>query len=138
MGDTRTISRRSGLATVELAILLPVLLTLTFGMIEYGWLFLKAQEVTNAAREGARAAIIPSATNTTVQAAVGNLMTSAGLGGSGYSVTLSPTDVSSVQPGSQVSVTIVVPGAGISPVSIPLIPMPGSISAAAAMTKEGS
>ena len=44
---------------VEAAIVFPILLMLTLGAIEYGWLFLNAQQVTNAARQGARIAILP-------------------------------------------------------------------------------
>jgi len=31
----------------------------TFGAIKYGWLFLKAQQITNAARHGARMVVLP-------------------------------------------------------------------------------
>ena len=36
-----------------------VMLLFTFGAIKYGWLFLKAQQITNAARQGARMATLP-------------------------------------------------------------------------------
>ena len=36
-----------------------VVLLFTFGAIKYGWLFLKAQQITNAARQGARMATLP-------------------------------------------------------------------------------
>jgi len=32
-----------GIATIEMALLLPILCMLTFGVMEYGWMFLKAQ-----------------------------------------------------------------------------------------------
>ena len=138
MLDSNTTSRRSGMATVELAILLPLLLTLTFGMIEYGWMFWKAQEVNNAAREGVRAAVLPSATTAAVQTRVNGLMTSAGLGGATYTVTCSPTDVSTAAVGAEVSVTVVVQYSNVSPVAVPLIPLPATITGTATMAKEGS
>lgn len=49
---------RRGAATVEMAIVTPILLTLVFGIIEYGWVFTVRQAMANAAREGARVAVL--------------------------------------------------------------------------------
>ena len=58
MTEMRTSTRRppKGALIVEAAILFPILLMVTLGGIEYGWLFLNAQQVTNIARQGARIA----------------------------------------------------------------------------------
>lgn len=45
---------RRAAAVVELAVISPVLLTMLFGIIEFGWLFTVRQTMVNAAREGAR------------------------------------------------------------------------------------
>ena len=42
---------------------MPLLLILVFGVLEYGWMFIKAREVANAARRGARAAVVPAVTS---------------------------------------------------------------------------
>jgi Flp pilus assembly protein TadG len=47
-----------GAALVEFAIVLPVFLMLVLGAIDWGWFFLVQDAVSNAAREGARAAIV--------------------------------------------------------------------------------
>ena len=47
-----------GAAAVELALVLPVLLLLVFGIVQYGWYFFQAQETTFAVREGARVAAV--------------------------------------------------------------------------------
>ena len=47
-----------GASAVEFAILLPLLAVLIFGVIEFGILFHDQQVITNASREGARAAIV--------------------------------------------------------------------------------
>jgi len=47
-----------GAAAVEFAILLPFLAVLVFGIIEFGLLLYNQQVITNASREGARAAIV--------------------------------------------------------------------------------
>jgi Flp pilus assembly protein TadG len=50
--------RRRGAVAVEAALVFPVLLLVTFGGIRYGWFFLKLQQITNAARCGARTAAL--------------------------------------------------------------------------------
>ena len=48
---------QKGAAAVEFAIVLPMLVLLVFGTIEFGLMFFNKQVVTNASREGARAGI---------------------------------------------------------------------------------
>lgn len=52
------IHNRKGIALVEFAILLPLLLILVFGIIEFSLLFYNKAMITNASREGARAGIV--------------------------------------------------------------------------------
>ncbi len=47
-----------GAAIVEFAIILPLLLIITFGLIEFGIFLFNKQVITNASREGARAGIV--------------------------------------------------------------------------------
>ena len=49
---------QKGATAVELAIVLSLLITLIFGIIEFGLFIFNRQVITNAAREGARAGII--------------------------------------------------------------------------------
>ena len=58
--------KRRGAATVELALVLPIFLTLVYGIIEFGRGFMVSQLVTNAAREGARRAILDGSTNSDI------------------------------------------------------------------------
>jgi hypothetical protein len=46
-----------GAAVVEFAVVLPLLLVILFGIVEFGLLFYNKQVLTNASREGARAGI---------------------------------------------------------------------------------
>lgn len=48
--------RRRGGAIVEFAVVLPLLLTILFGIIEYGYVFMVRQSLQHAAREGCRLA----------------------------------------------------------------------------------
>lgn len=47
-----------GIAAVEFALVLPLLVTLLFGIIEFGLVMYNKQVITNASREGARAGIV--------------------------------------------------------------------------------
>lgn len=51
--------RESGQALAEMALAVPILLLLVFGMIEFGSAWRSYQVITNAAREGARRAVMP-------------------------------------------------------------------------------
>ena len=52
------IKNEKGAALVEFAIVLPLLLMLVFGMIEFSIMFYDKAVITNASREGARAGIV--------------------------------------------------------------------------------
>ena len=49
----------AGQGLVEYALVLPVFLLITFGIMEFGFLFLQYSTIANAAREGARTGILP-------------------------------------------------------------------------------
>ena len=85
--------RRRGNAVMEAALVLPILLSLSFGTVEYGYFFYVKHSLQGAAREGARAAIVPTATNADVTTAVNAAMSAAGLSGIGYVTTPSPATV---------------------------------------------
>src|SRR3954471_5706122 len=84
--------KRRGGAAVESAIVMPIIVLLVFGVVEYGWMMLKSQDLSNAARSGARAGVRYGANATTVNNAISTAMTNAGLAGSGYVATLTPVD----------------------------------------------
>jgi Flp pilus assembly protein TadG len=68
--------RRSGVAAergqalLETALVLPVILLVSVSIFEFGRAYMTEQVLTNAAREGARVAILPDATPSDVQARV--------------------------------------------------------------------
>lgn len=53
--------RERGAAAVEFALLLPVFLLVIAGIVDFGRAFFTQIELTNAAREGARAAVVSTA-----------------------------------------------------------------------------
>lgn len=59
-----------GTAMIEMAFTLPLLLLISIGIIEFGRAFQTWQVVTNAAREGARVAVLPGYTDAMVTSRV--------------------------------------------------------------------
>ena len=129
--------KRKGLALMETALIMPVLLTMTFALLEYGWMFTKSSQIQNASRHGARLSITPDSTTGQVQAGVLNMMQAAGFSPSDYALTLTPSNVSTLNPGESVSVRIDVTYSNITLTNFPLVPVPDSLSYQVSMVKEG-
>ena len=75
----RADSRDAGQSLVEFAILIPVLLVIVIGIFEFGRAWNIDQVLTNAAREGARLAVIQTSSLGDVQTVVSNRLVEAGL-----------------------------------------------------------
>jgi len=118
----------------EAALLLPLLFLLIFGVIEYGWMFVKTQQTTNATRHTARVAVRPDATNAEAVAAAATLLDAVGI--SGAEVTLS-ADVSQIMPGDTVTARIRVAYSEVGLAGAPFVPMPEYLEATVSMAKEG-
>lgn len=129
---------RRGLALVELALVLPVLILLLFGVMEYGWMFLKLQEVTNTARMGARRSVIPDATNAEIDGIIAARMTALGMGDSGYTVQTLPIDITVADRGEPVMLTVIVPYEAIELLGMSIFPVPAQLRASVTMAKEGT
>jgi Flp pilus assembly protein TadG len=97
---------RRGGAVLETALVMGVLIMLSFGTAEYGYFFFVKNILSGAARDGARTAIADTATNTTVLSSISTAMTAANISSNNYTVTLSPSDVSQATPGTAITVTI--------------------------------
>ena len=68
-----------GAALVEAAITLPIILLISVGIFEFGRAFQTSQVLTNAAREGARLAILEGPTDADVRARVQQYLAGGGL-----------------------------------------------------------
>jgi len=98
---------RNGAATVELAICLPIMVTVILGSIETtNAIFLK-ERLTSSAYEGARAAITPGQTSAGATTAATNVLTAFGI--SGGSVSITPTVGTATTSGTQVTVSVSAP-----------------------------
>ncbi len=96
-----------GIVLVEAALIFPILIFLTFAVMEYGWLFLKYQHITNAARQGARVAARVDATNGDVDNAIQTILTAENI--TNYTKAIVPGDVSGLETGIAIKVTVTVP-----------------------------
>ena len=79
---TRTPARwssESGAELIEFALVFPLLLLVVLGIIDFGFLFQRYEVVTNAAREGARVAVLPGYADADVVARVDQYLTAGGL-----------------------------------------------------------
>lgn len=68
-----------GAELIELALILPLLLVLIGGIVDFAFMFQAFEVINNAAREGARVIVLPGYTNTDVQNRVQAYLTAAGL-----------------------------------------------------------
>ena len=104
---------RSGAAAVEFAIVAPIFLLLVFGIIEFGRVMMVQQVLVNASREGARRAVLESATSAAVVDSVSSYLEAASVDvpESGISVSPDPAGVSNNR---SITVGITVPFARVS------------------------
>ena len=118
------------------AFVLIILLIITLGTIGFGWFCLRVQQVTNAARHGARIAIRDGSTFGDVEQAVADCLVPVGLTYNG------PTAPYGIDPNAGEPIKITVKGTGLdilnlSQPGILFIPIPESFSASVTMAKEG-
>jgi Flp pilus assembly protein TadG len=76
------LQREDGVVAVEFAIVLPILLLIMFGIIEFGFVLFEKQVITNASREGARYGIVqatPRHSEEEIKGVVKGYLTNAGL-----------------------------------------------------------
>ncbi len=104
---TQRTDPRRGAAVTEFAIVAPVFFLVILGMIEFGRMAMVQQVITNAAREGARIAVLDGATKNKVDQRVNDYLVSAGVRTATVAVTPDPPD--SAKYGESVSVSVSIP-----------------------------
>ena len=98
-----------GAAAVEMAIVLPVLVLLVFGIIQWSIYFNRLQGLQAAAREGARVAALPQSTQSDIKAKVTDALDGVLPSGANPTITVSPSSSNpcDLQPtGTSVTVTV--------------------------------
>lgn len=104
------LGRRGG-ALVELVLVLPILLAISFGATDYGYFFYVKNTIEGAALAGGRAAVPVGAVNSDVTTAVSNMMSASGFAASTYTTTITDIngnalDLSSTGSGVPVKVSV--------------------------------
>jgi hypothetical protein len=97
-----------GAVLVEFALSLPLLLLILVGILDFGLLFQKQQVVTNAAREGARMAILPGYSVADVQNRVAAYVTAGGAQGTPVTTVVPETIPDGGGPGSFTAMRVTV------------------------------
>jgi Flp pilus assembly protein TadG len=93
-----------GAALIETAITIPIILLISVAIFEFGRAYQTWQVLTNAAREGARVAILTEKTEGDIQAAVTNYMRTGGLPDSGVVVNVDRAVAMGANTGSRVTI----------------------------------
>jgi Flp pilus assembly protein TadG len=78
---TRQWRSERGAELIEFAIVMPILLFIIAGIVDFGMMFRTYEAVTNAAREGARVGVLPGYAPVDVQSRVDAYLTASGLAG---------------------------------------------------------
>ena len=96
--------RARATAIVEFAVILPLLLTILFGIIEYGYVFMVRQSLQHAAREGCRVAVLQTSVDpyTNVTQRINEAMAPTGM--TSYTITM--THATTADPVETVTVSI--------------------------------
>ena len=92
MTKLRKNANRKGAVIVETALVLPVFVLVSFGIIEFGRAMMVSQVITSSAREGARLAVLTGSTNAQVEQAIKDFLEEAiGVAPAQVSVTITVT-----------------------------------------------
>ncbi len=126
--------RRTGAAVVEFAVVGPLMLMLTMGMMEIGRAVMVKQVMINASREGARMAILPSANAQEVISHVNSQLAAASINTS--TITVEPPSLANAPAGTAVTVSISVNANQVSWIPTPAFTLNQAITASTTMRRE--
>lgn len=89
----RQVKSERGAELIEFALILPLLLLIMLAIVDFGFMFQRYEVLTNAAREGARIAVLPGYTTADVQARVCAYLQTGGVPATGCPNPSNPTIV---------------------------------------------
>jgi len=125
--------KNKGQSLVETALMLPVILLLLTGIIDFGLLFNNYLIVSNASREGARAAVTGS-TDAQIDTVVDNAAVS--LDPANLTVTITPNETEGRNTGDAVTVTVQYKYSMITPIIAAIVPGPINLNTSTTMRCE--
>ena len=136
MGRLKRRPVRRAVVVIEAALVLPLVLLILFGILEYGWMFYQAHQVTHAARLGARIGITADATEAEVTDAVEAMLCARGICELGV-VTFPLGPFVDLESGDILTVTVTVESYADVGLGMPMVPTPANLHASVSMVKEG-
>lgn len=143
INKTTTCRGRRGSSLIEAAFVFNVLLLLSFCTVEFGYFLYAKHTIQGAAREGARAAVVPGASTTDVNTAIARVLFAAGMNtgstsidSSKFTVTLTPADPNQTA-GTAITVQVQSTMGKIGPKPLFFMGSTRSITGATVMRKEG-
>lgn len=110
--QTKSSANRRGASAIEFAMIAPLMIAFTFGLIELGRITLVKQTATHATREGARVAVRPTAETEDVIQRVNEELELLAI--ENATVEVEPASIEDAEPGAQVTVRVRVDIASIS------------------------
>ena len=95
-GRRRPRNGEAGVELIEFALVFPLLLMIVLGIVDFGFLFQRWEALTNAAREGARVAMLPGYSTIDVEDRITNYLAAGGVPttGGNPAVTVTATTIS--------------------------------------------
>ncbi|MBV8780263.1 MAG: pilus assembly protein [Phycisphaerae bacterium] len=139
--------KRKGGSVLEAALIVPILVSLGFGMAEFSYFFFVKHTLEGSAREAARNAIVPNATYTGAVTAANNSTTAAGISTALTSVafkdlttgaTLTSANFgTATSPGDAIQVTVTGTWSSIGVHPMNIIPGTKQVQGTCVMRKEG-
>jgi Flp pilus assembly protein TadG len=105
---------RSGAATVEFAVVAPVLLFTVFGIFELGRVFMVMELLTEGARRSCRVALIEGTSSAKIKQAATDCLSVVGISNETIGISVNDAPIDSVDPttmpaGTEITVTVSVP-----------------------------
>ena len=90
---THRLRSEQGAELIEFALILPLLMFIILGLVDFGFMFQRFEVVTNAAREGARMAVLPGYKTADVTARVQAYVATGGVATTSTNPMVAVTDV---------------------------------------------
>jgi len=129
----RRAPKRMGAALIEFAVVAPVMILFTMGLIDIGRMTMVKQLLVNASREGARQATLVDATSEEV---IAEIVEQLGNSGIKATVALNPSNLNNAPQGTQVTVTVSANADQVSWTGASMFMSGKTISAATSMRRE--
>lgn len=114
-------SRQNGVAILEFALILPLLLVLIFGAIELSWIIYVRTQLQHIVQHSARVAVTDTqASNNSLTDDIQTALQSLHINPAAVTITITPTEPSTANRGDPITVAISVPANSVAAILVPV------------------